>query len=138
MSSTTANTASSVAQVQKGHVRGLGRGPRSKNKLQSPKDRPLRIIQYHINGISTCAVRIKLDQILEIAEEQNAQIIALQEAKSKETHKIKAEGCNIVRKDRQDKGGGVLAFLIININFASINTSSTTDSDLELQGITLM
>ncbi|GFU28772.1 uncharacterized protein TNCV_469281 [Trichonephila clavipes] len=76
--------------------------------------------------------RTELDQILEIVEEQKTQITTLQETKLKETHKIKEKGYDIVRNDRQDKVGYSLALLIKDINFASINPCSTTDSGLEL------
>lgn len=110
--SSSVHTASSVAQVQKGRVRGLGRGPRPKNMLNSSKLRPLKIIQCNINGILISAARIKLDQTLKLAEVHGAQITAPQETKLKETSQIKAMGYSTLRLDRHFKRDGGLAFLI--------------------------
>ncbi|GFU75671.1 hypothetical protein TNCV_1488791 [Trichonephila clavipes] len=78
----------------------------------------------------TCPVRNWLTS-------KTPKLLPSKETKLKETRKIKAKGCNIARKDKHDKSGGFLDFLIRNINFASIKTCSTTDSDLELQDITV-
>ncbi|GFV27153.1 hypothetical protein TNCV_4036511, partial [Trichonephila clavipes] len=75
------NAVSVVAQSKKDHVPGLGRGPGSINNLRSPNS--LKIIQFSINGIATSATRIKLDQVLELALTEAAQIFALQETKLK-------------------------------------------------------
>ncbi|GFV65982.1 hypothetical protein TNCV_1303731 [Trichonephila clavipes] len=66
---------------KKDHVPGLGRGPGSINNLRSPNS--LKIIQFNINGISSSATRIKLDQVLELALTEGAQIVVLQETKRK-------------------------------------------------------
>ncbi|GFU36246.1 uncharacterized protein TNCV_558921 [Trichonephila clavipes] len=60
-----ANVASVVPQSKKDRVPGLGRGPDSINNLRSPNS--LKIIQFNVNGISTSATMIKLDQVLELA-----------------------------------------------------------------------
>ncbi|GFW74119.1 uncharacterized protein TNCV_4176651 [Trichonephila clavipes] len=76
-------TASSIAQVNQGRAQDLGRGPCVTNMLQSPQckrfSKYLRLLQCNINGLSTVATRIKLDQILEIADRLHVEIIAHQE-----------------------------------------------------------
>ncbi|GFW29767.1 uncharacterized protein TNCV_3936341 [Trichonephila clavipes] len=87
------NAASVVAQSKKDHVPGLGRGPGLINNLRSPNS--LKIIQFNINGISTSATRIKLDQVLELALTEGAQIIPLQETQLKTITSLKIKGYNI-------------------------------------------
>ncbi|GBO04717.1 hypothetical protein AVEN_212113-1 [Araneus ventricosus] len=133
------NTASSVAWVNKRRVRGLGRGPRTERLLQSPNGlkcvKPLRIIQCNINGLCTSATRERLDQILELADHHKVQIIALQETKLKPTFQLKIKGYHILLKDRLNKGGGGLLFLVRHVNYNVINLDqSQSDSDLEIQG----
>ncbi|GFT18119.1 hypothetical protein TNCV_182911 [Trichonephila clavipes] len=132
------NAASVVAQSKKNRVPGLRRGPGSINNLRSPNS--LKIIQFNINGISTSASRIKLDQVLELALTEGAQIIALQETKLKTFTSLKIKGYNIFRLDRQNRCGGGLAFLIKNINYQciNINTKVTDESYLEIQGFRIM
>ncbi|GFX32102.1 hypothetical protein TNCV_4099511 [Trichonephila clavipes] len=114
-----ANAGSVVTQSKKDRVPGLGRGPGSINNLRSPNS--LKIKQFNINGISTSATRIKLDQVLELALTEGAQISALQETKLKTFTSLKIKGYNIFRLDRQNRSGGGLAFLIKNINYQCIN-----------------
>ncbi|GBO09475.1 hypothetical protein AVEN_137417-1 [Araneus ventricosus] len=106
------DAASSVAQINQGCVPGLGRGPGSKNILQSPRvDKTLKILQCNINGISTQALRVKLDQLLDLAERLSAQIVALQETKLRKTTLLKADedtdmeiqGISFVWRDRSIK-----------------------------------
>ncbi|XP_054706435.1 uncharacterized protein LOC129216258 [Uloborus diversus] len=100
------------------------------------KHRPLRILQCNINGLGTAATRIKLDQLLELAETKEIQIIALQETKLKETSKLKVKGYNVFRSDRKTGGaGGGLAFLVRNIQYQSIDTPQFDNTKLEIQGI---
>ncbi|GFU67102.1 RNA-directed DNA polymerase from mobile element jockey [Trichonephila clavipes] len=72
--------------------------------LQSPQSKRsskyLRLLNFNINGLNTVATRIKLDQILEIADKLHAEIIALQETKLCEQRLLNAKGYNIVRRDR--------------------------------------
>ncbi|GFV81263.1 hypothetical protein TNCV_4772901 [Trichonephila clavipes] len=118
---------------------GLGRGPSSKNLQRSPgKYRSLKIIHCNINGISTYASRIKLDAILDIAESLEVQITALQEIKLKEHAKFKIKGYNIIRSDRQEGGGGGLAFLVRDINYRTIDNPQFTDSKLEIQRLNVI
>ncbi|GFW12585.1 hypothetical protein TNCV_818371 [Trichonephila clavipes] len=90
------NAASVVAQSKKDRDPGLGRWPGSINNLRSPNS--LKIIQFNINGISTSASRIKLDQVLELALTEGAQIIALQKTKLKTFTSLKIKGYNMFRK----------------------------------------
>ncbi|GFU80277.1 hypothetical protein TNCV_3520541 [Trichonephila clavipes] len=74
------DTASPVTQVINGRDRGLGRGPRLTSELQSPTG-SLKILQCNINGLSTPATRTKLEQLIDIADRNGVQIVALQETK---------------------------------------------------------
>ncbi|GFV10836.1 hypothetical protein TNCV_4706051 [Trichonephila clavipes] len=96
------HTALPVSQVNKGHVLSLGRGLRAKSKLQSPlsKINSLRILQAIMNGLSTYAMKVKLDQLLELADTHNAQIIAIQETKLKEQMKLNIKEFHINHLDR--------------------------------------
>ncbi|KAF8766379.1 putative RNA-directed DNA polymerase like protein [Argiope bruennichi] len=133
------NPASSVEQSNQGRVRGLGKGPRSISKPQSPSSlKTLRILQCNINGLTTLATRAKLDQLLKFAELNNVQVIALQETKLKVTSSLKYRGYNIFRKDRTTKSGGGLAFLIKDVKYQSIVIPTDQTSDLEIQGIKIL
>lgn len=131
------HTASSVALVNQRRVRGLGRGPRPKNTYQSPyKHSPLRILQCNINGLSTAATRVKLDQLLELAESKDVQIIALQETKLKDPYTLKVKGFNIFRLDRKTGGaGGGLSLLVRHLQYKNIEIPQLSDSKIEIQGI---
>ncbi|GFU71263.1 hypothetical protein TNCV_3782481 [Trichonephila clavipes] len=138
-SSSLEHAASLVTQNNQECAEGLGRGPSSKNLQRSPaKYRSLKIIHCNINGISTYASRIKLDAILDIAESLEVQIIALQETKLKEHAKLKIKGYNIIRSDRQEGGGGGLAFLLRDINYRTIDNPQFTDSKLEIQRLNVI
>ncbi|GFX68027.1 hypothetical protein TNCV_921281 [Trichonephila clavipes] len=109
-------------------------------ELESAKNAVNEIIQFNIDGISTSASRIKLDQALELALTEGAQIIALQETKLRTFTSLKIKGYNIFRLDRQNRCGGGLAFLIKNINYQCININRkiTDRSNLEIQGIRII
>ncbi|GFQ68030.1 uncharacterized protein TNCT_423071 [Trichonephila clavata] len=124
---------SSVTQTNQGRARGLGRGPRSPSKLQSPQS--LKILQCNINGLSILATRTKLYQLLEIADLNKVQVIAIQETKLKKTAALKIRGYNIFRADRPSRGGGGLAFFIRDVKYQSIDFSLDQTSDLEIQGV---
>ncbi|UYV64109.1 Tha1 [Cordylochernes scorpioides] len=94
----------------------------------------LRILQCNINGLCSTATKIKLEEIMEIAEKQKIQIIALQETKLNEKYNLKYKNYNILRKDRNKEGGG-LAFLIKNLYYEDIAINIPNTSDLEAQGI---
>ncbi|GFX15412.1 uncharacterized protein TNCV_3303411 [Trichonephila clavipes] len=58
------HTASIVAQSKKDRAPGLGRGPGSKNLLQSPKHlSSLKLLQININDITSTTARFKLGQV---------------------------------------------------------------------------
>ncbi|GBL83853.1 hypothetical protein AVEN_218224-1, partial [Araneus ventricosus] len=108
---------SSVAQNNQGCARGLVRGPCPTSKLQSPFIlKILKILQCNL------ATRVKLDQLLKMAEANNVQAIALQLSKLKIKTILKYRGYNIYRKGRPTKGGGGLAFFVQDINYKSIDT----------------
>ncbi|GFX81334.1 RNA-directed DNA polymerase from mobile element jockey [Trichonephila clavipes] len=132
------HTASSVAQVNQERAQDLGRGPCEINMLQSPQSKRsskyLRLPQCNINGLSTVATRIKLDQIQEIADRLHVEIIALQEIKLCEQRFLNAERYNIIRRDRASGGGGLM-FLIRDVHFQRLLDIGNDTSNLEYLGI---
>ncbi|GFY19034.1 RNA-directed DNA polymerase from mobile element jockey [Trichonephila clavipes] len=103
------HAASIATQSKKDRIPGLGRGPGSKNLLQSSKHLcSLKLLQININGSTSSTARFKLDQCY-----------------------------GIYRADRQNKSGGGLMFLIRDKKYQSINVSSNIigNSNLEIQGI---
>ncbi|UYV77916.1 hypothetical protein LAZ67_15002837, partial [Cordylochernes scorpioides] len=134
------HAASPVAQNKQGRGQDLGRGFCPISIIQSPKpsnfaaSKQLRILQCNINGLCSTATKIKLEEIMEIAEKQKIQIIALQETKLNEKYNLKFKNYNILRKDRNKEGGG-LAFLIKNLYYEDIAINIPNTSDLEAQGI---
>ncbi|UYV77995.1 hypothetical protein LAZ67_15003146, partial [Cordylochernes scorpioides] len=115
------HAASPVAQNKQGRVQDLA-------------SKQLSILQCNINGLCSTATKIKLEEIMEIAEKQKIQIIALQETKLNEKYNLKYKNYNILRKDRNKEGGG-LAFLINNLYYEDIAINIPNTSDLEAQGI---
>ncbi|UYV80888.1 hypothetical protein LAZ67_19002107 [Cordylochernes scorpioides] len=115
------HAASPVAQNKQGRVQDLA-------------SKQLSILQCNINGLRSTATKIKLEEIMEIAEKQKIQIIALQETKLNEKYNLKYKNYNILRKDRNKEGGG-LAFLIKNLYYEDIAINIPNTSDLEAQGI---
>ncbi|GFV98638.1 putative RNA-directed DNA polymerase from transposon BS [Trichonephila clavipes] len=108
-----ANAASVVTQSKKDRVPGLGRGPDSINNLRFPNS--LKIIQFNINGISTSATRIKLDQVLELALTEGAQIIALQETKLKTFTSLKIKRSISLVAVNDEQAAGLLGSLSENV-----------------------
>ncbi|UYV63814.1 hypothetical protein LAZ67_2005741 [Cordylochernes scorpioides] len=94
----------------------------------------LSILQCNINGLCSTATKIKLEEIMEKAEKQRIQIIALQETKLNEKYNLKYKNYNILRKDRNKEEGG-LAFLIKNLYYEDIAINIPNTSDLEAQEI---
>ncbi|GFR12706.1 hypothetical protein TNCT_265461 [Trichonephila clavata] len=92
-----------------------------------------RILQCNINGLCTSATRVKLDQLLDLANRHQAHIIAIQETKLKPTYNLKLREYCILRKDRLNKGGGGLMFLIRNSNFECVELPPFSDTELEVQ-----
>ncbi|GFW89384.1 hypothetical protein TNCV_3966741 [Trichonephila clavipes] len=105
--------------------------PLSKRSSKYP-----RLLQCNINGLSTVATRIKLDQILEIADRLHVEIIALQETKLSEQRLLNAKGYNIVRRDRASDGGGPM-FLIRDVHFHRLPDIGNDTSNLEYLSITV-
>ncbi|UYV63598.1 hypothetical protein LAZ67_2004930 [Cordylochernes scorpioides] len=112
-------------------VRSIIQSPQTSNFAASKQ---LRILQCNINGLCSTATKIKLEEIMEIAEKQKIQIIDLQETKLNEKYNLKYKNYNILRKDRNKEGGG-LAFLIKNLYYEDIDINIPNTSDLEAQGI---
>ncbi|GFW79497.1 putative RNA-directed DNA polymerase from transposon BS [Trichonephila clavipes] len=87
--------------------------------------------------MDTVATRIKLDQILEIANRLRVEIIALQETKLCEQRLLNAKGYNILLRDRASGGGGLM-FLIRDVHFHRLPDIGNDTSDLEYLGITVL
>ncbi|GBN95208.1 hypothetical protein AVEN_180611-1 [Araneus ventricosus] len=104
-------TASSVAQDNQGRVQDLGRG--------------------------ITASRIKLDQILELADAHQVSVIALQETKLQAKHLLKVKGFNIVRQDTPSSGGG-LVFLIRDVYYQKIPNPDPQNICLESLGVRIL
>ncbi|GFV69684.1 probable RNA-directed DNA polymerase from transposon X-element [Trichonephila clavipes] len=84
------DAASPVTQINQGRACDLGRGLQVKSKIRSPHStHNLKILQCNINGLTSPATRIKLDQLLEIALKQDVKVIAVQETKLKESTALK-------------------------------------------------
>ncbi|UYV63119.1 hypothetical protein LAZ67_2003187 [Cordylochernes scorpioides] len=76
--------------------------------------------------------KVKLDEILSLADSKGANIICLQETKLKPNHHFKVKGFKILRKDRPSAdGGGGLLTLIKDLSFEEIDTPSTTHTELQ-------
>ncbi|GFX92402.1 hypothetical protein TNCV_1706781 [Trichonephila clavipes] len=74
---------------------------------------------FNINGISTSASRLKLDQVLDLADVHRAQIIALPESNLKDfTPPLRSRDLTFIEKANH---GGGLAFLIQDLTYQSID-----------------
>ncbi|GFX97355.1 hypothetical protein TNCV_1077261 [Trichonephila clavipes] len=89
-----------------------------------------------MNGLSTYAMKVKLDQLLELADTHNAQIIAIQETKLKEQMKLNIKEFHINRLDRPNRRGGGLQLLIRDVKYQNIVIPETS-KDLEIQGVSI-
>ncbi|GFW96239.1 hypothetical protein TNCV_572101 [Trichonephila clavipes] len=106
----------------------IERGLRPKSKLQSPhsKINSLRILQANMKGLSTYAMKVKLDRLLELADTHNAQIISMQETKLKEQIKLNIKEFCINGLDRSTGGGGGIALLITDVKYQNIVIPQTS------------
>ncbi|GFQ86588.1 uncharacterized protein TNCT_195721 [Trichonephila clavata] len=121
-------TALSIVLDNEGRVQDLGRGSCSSSELQSlskcKKLEKLRILQCNINGLCSMASKIKLDNLLELAEQHQVSIIALQETKLNARHRLQIKGYNIVCQDRPSKSGSGLMFLVRNVNYQALTQTT--------------
>ena len=97
----------------------------------APRRYNLKILQLNCNGIQN-----KLQQILDFLIKEDIKIAALQETKLSKQSTNPNTGCfTLVRRDREGKGGGGLAFLVHNtLNFQQV-PEPIPDSHLESQTI---
>ncbi|GFY01301.1 reverse transcriptase domain-containing protein [Trichonephila clavipes] len=101
--------------------------------------RTLNILQLNINGTQR-----KIEELTEILNVNKVHITCLQETKLNPNLKLKIKGfTTTLRKDRKDRPGGGLAFLIksADIKFREITLPPTTDYDensTEVQAITVL
>ncbi|GFU25490.1 uncharacterized protein TNCV_3620951 [Trichonephila clavipes] len=75
------------------------------------------VIKCNINGLSTPATRTKLEQLIDIADSNGVQIVALQETKLSEHTNIKLKYFSIYRPDRPYGSGGGLDFQVRDVNY---------------------
>ncbi|GFV17623.1 reverse transcriptase domain-containing protein [Trichonephila clavipes] len=100
--------------------------------------RTLNILQLNINGTQR-----KIEELTEILNVNKVHIACLQETKLNPNLKLKIKGFTTLRKDRKDRPGGGLAFLVksADIKFREITLPPTTDYDensTEVQAITVL
>ncbi|GFY63868.1 hypothetical protein TNIN_458271 [Trichonephila inaurata madagascariensis] len=81
-------------------------------------------------------MKVKLDQLRELADTHNAQIIEIQETKLKEQMKLNIKEFYINLLDRPNREGGGLALLIRDIKYQNIVIPQTS-TDLEIQGVSI-
>ncbi|GFU00812.1 hypothetical protein TNCV_4819551 [Trichonephila clavipes] len=86
--------------------------------------------------MSTYAMKVKLDQLLELADTHNVQIISIQETKLKEQMKLNIKEFHINRLNRPNRGGGGLALLIRDVKHQNIVIPQTS-TGLEIQGVSI-
>ncbi|GFW80950.1 hypothetical protein TNCV_3780291 [Trichonephila clavipes] len=88
--------------------------------------RTLNILQLNINGTQR-----KIKELTEILNVNKVQIACLRETKLNPNLKLKIKGFTTLRKDRKDRPGGGLAFLVksAGIKFREITLPPNTDYD---------
>ncbi|GFT41801.1 hypothetical protein TNCV_1666651 [Trichonephila clavipes] len=109
--------ASGVADVPRVEVRAHG---------EKYATRTLNILQLNINGTQR-----KIEELTEILNVNKVHIACLQETKLNSNLKLKIKGFTTLRKDRKDRPGGGLAFLVksADVKFREITLPPTTDYD---------
>ncbi|GFR12760.1 hypothetical protein TNCT_546801 [Trichonephila clavata] len=84
--------------------------------LQSPSPacngKSIKLIQCNGNSLSTPTMKVKLDQLLDLADKHGVQIITLKETKLKEHFFLKVHNYSVYRIDSGN--GGDLTLLIRN------------------------
>ncbi|GFV73581.1 RNA-directed DNA polymerase from mobile element jockey [Trichonephila clavipes] len=119
---------------------GVADAPRVEVRAHGEKyaTRTLNILQLNINGTQR-----KIEELTEILNVNKVHIACLQETKLNSNLKLKIKGFTTLRKDRKDRAGGGLAFLVksADIKFREIILPPTTDYDensTEVQAITVL
>ncbi|GFW57346.1 reverse transcriptase domain-containing protein [Trichonephila clavipes] len=119
---------------------GIADAPRVEVRAHGEKyaTRTLNILQLNINGTQR-----KIEELTEILNVNKVHIACLQETKLNSNLKLKIKGFTTLRKDRKDRAGGGLAFLVksADIKFREIILPPTTDYDensTEVQAITVL
>ncbi|GFV98035.1 hypothetical protein TNCV_4447961 [Trichonephila clavipes] len=119
---------------------GVADAPRVEVRAHGEKyaTRTLNILQLNINGTQR-----KIEDLTEILNVNKVHIACLQETKLNPNLKLKIKGFTTLRKDRKDRAGGGLAFLVksADIKFREIIMPPTTDYDensTEVQAITVL
>ncbi|GFW72712.1 RNA-directed DNA polymerase from mobile element jockey [Trichonephila clavipes] len=119
---------------------GVADAPRVEVRAHGEKyaTRTLNILQLNINGTQR-----KIEELTEILNVNKVHIACLQETKLNPNLKLKIKGFTTLRKDRKDRAGGGLAFLVksADIKFREIIMPPTTDYDensTEVQAITVL
>ncbi|GFT01521.1 hypothetical protein TNCV_270241 [Trichonephila clavipes] len=119
---------------------GVADAPRVEVRTHGEKyaTRTLNILQLNINGTQR-----KIEELTEILNVNKVHIACLQETKLNPNLKLKIKGFTTLRKDRKDRPGGGLAFLVksADIKFREIILPPTADYDensTEVQAITVL
>ncbi|GFS60771.1 RNA-directed DNA polymerase from mobile element jockey [Trichonephila clavipes] len=119
---------------------GVADAPRVEVREHGEKyaTRTLNILQLNINGTQR-----KIEELTEILNVNKVHIACLQATKLNPNLKLKIKGFTTLRKDRKDRPGGGLAFLVksADIKFREITLPPTTDYDensTEVQAITVL
>ncbi|GFT32180.1 zinc finger MYM-type protein 1 [Trichonephila clavipes] len=107
---------------------GVANAPRVEVRAHGEKyaARTLNILQLNINGTQR-----KIEDLTEILNVNKVHITCLQETKLNPNLKLKIKGFTTLRKDRKDRPGGSLAFLVksADTKFREITLPPTTDCD---------
>ncbi|GFT09085.1 reverse transcriptase domain-containing protein [Trichonephila clavipes] len=107
---------------------GVADAPRVEVRAHGEKyaTRILNILQLNINGTQR-----KIEELTEILNVNKVHIACVQETKLNPNLKLKIKGFTTLRKDRKDRAGGGLAFLVksADIKFIEIIMPPTTDYD---------
>ncbi|GFV25164.1 reverse transcriptase domain-containing protein [Trichonephila clavipes] len=119
---------------------GVADAPRVEVQAHAEKyaTRTLNILQLNINGTQR-----KIEELTEILNVNKVHITCLQETKLNPNLKLKIKSFTTLRKDRKDRPGDGLAFLVksADIKFRKITLPSITDYDensTEVQAITVL
>ncbi|GFV43949.1 RNA-directed DNA polymerase from mobile element jockey [Trichonephila clavipes] len=119
---------------------GVADAPRVEVRAHGEKyaTRTLNILQLNINGTQR-----KIEELTEILNINKVHIACLQETKLNPNMKLKIKGFTTLRKDKKDRPGGGLTFLVksADIKFREITLPPTTDYDknsTEVQAIIVL
>jgi reverse transcriptase-like protein/retrotransposon-encoded endonuclease len=103
--------------------------------INKPNSHDLNVLQINVNGIQS-----EIQELIQIAKDNNIDILTIQETKLKSTQKTpKIAGFSEVRKDRKTgNGGGLLTYISDKITFTEKSIDRNIDqSYIEIQAFEL-